>query len=108
MFSYVFFGSDEGAAASSAQKCFDELAEGTDGWGNEVIDGTAATVDEALDLVQLAGYYADVSMLVVREDGMSVRDINDCLDSLYRMCPDVVGYCLNNCVKLEDYLWKFK
>ncbi len=52
VFSYVFFGSDEGAAASSAQKCFDELAEGTDGWGNEVIDGTAATVDEALDIIR--------------------------------------------------------
>ena len=50
--SYVFFGSDEGAAASSAQKCFDTLAEGTDGWGNEIIDGTVATVDEAQEVIR--------------------------------------------------------
>ena len=52
VFSYVFFGSDEGAAASAAQKCFDELTEGTDGWGNEIIDGTVATVDEAQDTLR--------------------------------------------------------
>ena len=49
---YVFFGSDEGAAASAAQKCFDKLAEGSDGWGNEIIDGSVATVDEAQDTLR--------------------------------------------------------
>lgn len=59
---------------------------------------TAAADTEAL------AAYADVSMLVVREDAMGVRDINDCMDTLYRMSPDVAGYCLNNCMKLKDLL----
>lgn len=49
--SYVFFGSDEGAAASAAAACYAELTAGEDGWGNEVIDGAAATVDEAVGIV---------------------------------------------------------
>ncbi len=64
-----------------------------------VVDTPPMTV--AADTEALASY-ADVSMLVVREDGMGVRDINDCLDSLYRMSPDVVGYALNNCMKPES------
>ena len=50
--SFVFFGSDEGAAASAAAACYAELTAGEDGWGNEVIDGAAATVDEALAIVE--------------------------------------------------------
>lgn len=49
---YVFFGSDEGAASAAAVKKYAELTEGTDGWGNEQIDGTAATVDEALSIIE--------------------------------------------------------
>ena len=49
--SYVFYGSDEGAAGSSAAACYAELTQGDDGWGNEVIDGTVATVDEAVGTV---------------------------------------------------------
>ena len=49
--SYVFFGSDEGAASAAALKRYGELTEGSDGWGNETIDGAAATVDEAVALV---------------------------------------------------------
>lgn len=49
--SYVFFGSDEGASAAAAQKKYAELTEGTDEWGNETIDGAAATVDEAVGIV---------------------------------------------------------
>lgn len=49
--SYMFFGSDEGAAATAARKCFETLSEGSDGWGNEQIDGAAATADEAADIV---------------------------------------------------------
>lgn len=49
--SYVFFGSDEGAAASAAAEAYARLTEGTDDWGNEVVDGAAATVDEAVDLL---------------------------------------------------------
>ncbi len=64
-----------------------------------VLDTPPMTV--AADTEALAAY-VDVSMLVVREDGMSVRDINDCLDALYRQSADVVGYCLNNCMKLEN------
>lgn len=59
---------------------------------------TAAADTEAL------AAYVDVSVLVVRENARSVREINDCLDSLYRMSPDVAGYCLNNCMKLADIL----
>ncbi len=66
-----------------------------------VVDTPPMTV--AADTEALASQ-VDVSMLVVRENGMSVRDINDCLDSLYRMSPDVVGYALNNCMKLETLL----
>lgn len=51
MCSYVFFGSDEGAASAAALKKYAELAEGTDGWGNEQIDGAAATVDEAVSII---------------------------------------------------------
>lgn len=49
--SYVFFGSDEGAASTAAAKCFEQLSEGSDGWGNEQIDGAAATVDEAVSVI---------------------------------------------------------
>lgn len=49
--SYVFFGSDEGAAASAAAAAYARLTEGTDDWGNEVVDGAAATVDEAVELL---------------------------------------------------------
>ncbi len=64
-----------------------------------VLDTPPMTV--AADTEALAGY-VDVSMLVVREDGMSTKDINDCLDALYRQSPDVAGYCLNNCMRLEN------
>lgn len=49
--SYVFYGSDEGAAAAAADKAYAQLSEGTDEWGNEVIDGAVATVDEALSAI---------------------------------------------------------
>ncbi len=49
--SFVFFGSDEGASSSAANAAYTRLCEGTDGWGNEVIDGAAATVDEAVEIV---------------------------------------------------------
>ncbi len=49
--SSVFFGSDEGAASAAASAAYNTLCEGTDGWGNETIDGAAATVDEAVDIV---------------------------------------------------------
>ncbi|MBO5683893.1 MAG: hypothetical protein J6R92_03000 [Akkermansia sp.] len=49
--SYVFFGSDEGAAASASAAAYARLEEGSDGWGNETIDGSAATVDEAVEIV---------------------------------------------------------
>ena len=49
--SFVFFGSDEGAAASAAAAAYARLEEGGDGWGNEIIDGAAATVDEAVEIV---------------------------------------------------------
>ena len=49
--SFVFFGSDEGAAASAAAAAYARLEAGGDGWGNEIIDGSAATVDEALDII---------------------------------------------------------
>ena len=49
--SFVFFGSDEGAAATAAAAAYARLEEGGDGWGNETIDGSAATVDEAVEIV---------------------------------------------------------
>lgn len=49
--SYFFYGSDEGAVATAATRAFNELSEGSDGWGNETIDGSAATVDEAVDII---------------------------------------------------------
>lgn len=48
---YVFFGSDEGAASAAAGQKYAELTEGTDAWGNEQIDGAAATVDEAVSII---------------------------------------------------------
>ena len=50
--SFVFFGSDEGAAAAAAAACYAELTKGEDGWGNEVLDGAVATVDEAVAIVE--------------------------------------------------------
>lgn len=47
---------------------------------------------------------ADVAVLVAREDGMWVRDINDCMDSLHRMTPDVAGFVLNNCHSFKNPL----
>lgn len=39
---------------------------------------------------------ADVAVLVVREDYIRVRDINDCMDALRRSCPDLAGFVLNH------------
>lgn len=50
--SYLFFGSDEGAAAAAAAKKYAELSGGDDGWGNEQIDGAAATADEAVSIIE--------------------------------------------------------
>lgn len=49
--SYIYYGSDEGAAGAAAAAKYAELTQGEDGWGNEVIDGAAATVDEAVEIV---------------------------------------------------------
>ena len=51
---YVFFGSDEGAAGSAATQCAAKLSAGGDGWGDETIDGAAATADEAVSIIQRA------------------------------------------------------
>ena len=45
--SFVYFGGDEGAAAAAAANRYKELTSGSEGWGNEVIDGAAPTVDDA-------------------------------------------------------------
>ncbi len=50
--SYVFFGSDEGSSSSAANACFAKLGRDVDEWGAETIDGAAATVDEAVAIVQ--------------------------------------------------------
>lgn len=50
--SFFFYGSDEGAAAAAAAREYARLTEGGDGWGDEVIDGSAATSDEAVDIVR--------------------------------------------------------
>ena len=63
-----------------------------------VMDTPPMTV--AADTEALASN-ANVAVLVAREDGMGVRDINDCMDSLYRMAPDVAGFVLNNCHTLK-------
>ncbi len=47
----VFFGSDEGQASAAAQKAYTELTVNSEGWGDETIDGTAPTVDEALSII---------------------------------------------------------
>ncbi len=47
----VFFGSDEGQAAAAAQAAFSRITDGQDGWGDEMIDGAAATVDDALSII---------------------------------------------------------
>lgn len=51
---FVFFGSDEGAAASAAAKQYAALSAGGDGWGDETIDGAAATADEAVECIRRA------------------------------------------------------
>lgn len=48
----MFFGGDEGAAAAAAAKTYEQLGAGTDGWGNEVIDGATSTVDEAVQVLR--------------------------------------------------------
>lgn len=49
---YVFFGSDEGAAASEAAKKHAEWTAGGEGWGDETIDGAASTADEAVEILR--------------------------------------------------------
>ena len=49
--SFVYYGGDEGANAAAAAAKYAELTQGDDGWGNEVIDGAAATVDEAVQVI---------------------------------------------------------
>ncbi len=45
---YVYFGSDEGAAAAAAAARYAELTGNDEGWGNEIIDGSVGTADEAI------------------------------------------------------------
>ena len=53
---------------------------------------------------EAVGAYADVAVLVVREDWTLAKSINDCLDSLRRSVPDTVGYILNNCYENIKFL----
>ncbi len=48
---FAFFGSDEGQSNAAAMDCFARISAGSDGWGDETIDGTAATVDEGLSRI---------------------------------------------------------
>ncbi len=50
--SFVYFGSDEGAAAAAAAGQYKELTADSEGWENEVIDGVAPTVDEAVQALR--------------------------------------------------------
>lgn len=45
---FVYYGSDEGAAGAAAAAKYAELSAGGDEWSNEIIDGAAPTVDEAV------------------------------------------------------------
>lgn len=45
---FVYYGSDEGAAGAAAAAKYAELTRDTDEWSNEIIDGAAPTVDEAV------------------------------------------------------------
>ncbi len=65
-----------------------------------VIDSPPMLV--AADAEALAAL-ADVAVLVVREDFVRTRDINDCLDALRRSCPDVAGFVLNNCLDASSF-----
>ncbi len=49
---FAFFGSDEGQASAAAQAAYQQLTAGSEGWGDEIIDGAAPTVDEALRIIQ--------------------------------------------------------
>lgn len=49
---YIFYGSDEGAAAVEAGRVYAGLTAGGDGWGDEIIDGAAATADEADGIIR--------------------------------------------------------
>lgn len=49
--SFVFYGSDEGAVGTAAAAKYAELTQGGDGWGDEMIDGAAATVEEAVGII---------------------------------------------------------
>ncbi len=46
---------------------------------------------------EAVGSYADVAVLVIREDWTLCKSINDCLDSFRRTVPDTAGYVINNC-----------
>ena len=48
---YVYFGSDEGQSQAAAQSKYAELSQGSDSWGDEMINGTIATVDEAVNAI---------------------------------------------------------
>ena len=46
---FIYYGSDEGAAAAGAAARYAELTAGDEnGWGNEIIDGAVGTADEAV------------------------------------------------------------
>ena len=117
--SFVFFGSDEGAASTAAANCAAELSAGGDGWGDETIDGSAATADEAVELIRRAisglqmmnmfGLNTTIAAIVTNADlnkaemnkvaemasnGMArtIRPINTSMDgdSVYALCTGKV------------------
>lgn len=47
----IFYGSDEGQSSAAAQATYQALSSQGDGWGDEIIDGTAASVDVAVSQV---------------------------------------------------------
>ncbi len=48
----AFLGSDEGLSSAAAHAAYLQLTADSEGWGDEIIDGAAPNVDEALRIIQ--------------------------------------------------------
>ncbi len=102
--SFVYFGSDEGAAAATAAKKYGALTAGSEGWGNEIIDGMASTVDEA---TQVLRHTCDSLQMISMFGGRKViwlRGVNFMADTAGGARSEAVQEGMDELVKILQHM----
>lgn len=102
--SFVYFGSDEGAAVGAAAKKYGELTAGSEGWGNEIIDGMTSTVDEASQALRRT---CDALQMISMFGGKKVvwlRGVNFMADTVGGARSETVQEGMEGLVKILQHM----